>query len=207
MYARSTTIQGDPSALDEGIAYVRDEVMPMVQGMDGCIGLSMLADRGSGRCIVTSAWATEEMRRASADLVRESRARAAEIFRSRQPELADWEIAVMHRMHAGHDGACTRVVWGESDPARAEDNMDTFRMAMLPRMEELPGFCSVSLMVDRTTGRSAMTTCYDSREDMARATGIASSMREEFSSAMGITLTDMAEFDVVLHHLRVPETV
>ena len=49
MYARSTTVNGDPKALDGAIAYVRDEVMPMVQEMDGCIGLSMLCDRDSGR--------------------------------------------------------------------------------------------------------------------------------------------------------------
>ena len=45
MYARSTTVRGDPQSVDDGIAYVRDEVMPAVQQMDGCIGLSMLADR------------------------------------------------------------------------------------------------------------------------------------------------------------------
>jgi heme-degrading monooxygenase HmoA len=207
MYARSNTLMGNPQAMDDAIAYIRDEVMPLVQGMDGCVGLSMLCDRDSGRCIVTTAWTTEDAMRASDQGVRDSRTRAGEIFGGGAPEVSMWEIAVMHRMHEGHDGACARVLWGEIDPARAEDALSTFRMTMMPRMEDLPGFCSVSLLVDRATGRSAMTTCYDSREDMARATGIATSMREEFSRAMGITLTDMAEFDVVLHHLRVPETV
>ena len=40
MYARSTTVRGNPDAVDEGIAYVRDTVMPAVQQMDGCVGLS-----------------------------------------------------------------------------------------------------------------------------------------------------------------------
>ena len=207
MYARSNTLMGNPQAMDEGIAYIRDEMMPLLQGMDGFVGLSMLCDRDSGRCIVTTAWTSEEAMRASDAGVRDSRARASEIFGGSTPEVREWEIAVMHRVHEGHDGACARVLWGEIHPAKAEDALSTFRMTMMPRMEDLPGFCSVSLLVDRATGRSAMTSCYDSREDMARATGIATSMREEFSSAMGITLTDMAEFDLVLHHLRVPETV
>ncbi|MDT5333108.1 MAG: hypothetical protein QOF31_4405, partial [Mycobacterium sp.] len=59
VYARSTTIQAQPSSIDDGIAYVRDEVMPALQAMDGYIGLSMLVDRESGRCITTSAWETE----------------------------------------------------------------------------------------------------------------------------------------------------
>jgi len=35
-------VMADPHAMDESIEYIRDEVMPLVQGMDGCIGLSML---------------------------------------------------------------------------------------------------------------------------------------------------------------------
>jgi heme-degrading monooxygenase HmoA len=207
MYARSNALMGNPLAMNDAVAYVHDEVMPLVQGMDGCVGLSMLCDRDSGRCVVTTAWANEEAMRASEAGVADSREQAAHVFGGSTPEVREWEIAVMHRAHEGHDGACARVLWGEIDPAQAEDALSTFRMTMLPRMADLPGFCSVSLMVDRATGRSAMTTCYDSREDMARAAGIATSMREEFSRAMGITLTDMAEFDLVLHHLRVPETV
>ena len=33
MYARSTTVRGAREAVDEGIAYVRDEVMPAVRGL------------------------------------------------------------------------------------------------------------------------------------------------------------------------------
>ena len=54
MYGRSTTIEGQPSLIDEGIDYVRDVVMPALRRMDGCIGLSLLVDRGSGRCIALS---------------------------------------------------------------------------------------------------------------------------------------------------------
>src|SRR5437868_6683576 len=161
MYARSNTLMGNPQAMDDGIAYIRDEVMPLVQGMDGCVGLSMLCDRDTGRCIVTTAWESQEAMRASDQAVRDSRARSAEVFGSGVPEVREWEVAAMHRMHEGHDGARTRVLWGEMDPAKAVDAMSTFRMTMMPRMEELPGFCSVSLMVDRASGRSAMTTCYD----------------------------------------------
>jgi quinol monooxygenase YgiN len=206
MYARSTTVRGNPMAMDDVIAYVRDEVMPALLGMSGCVGLSMLADREGGRCIITSAWADETSMHATDQSVQDFRRRAAEIMDGEQHAQA-WEIALLHRMHEGHDGACTRVVWGESDPARAQDNMETLRVAMLPRMEELPGFCSVSLMIDRATGRSAMSTTYDSRADLDRATEAATALREELTPAMGVHVTDMAIFDLVLHHLRVPETV
>ena len=60
MYARSTTVHGNPQSLDDAIAYCRDEVMPAAQRMDGCIGMSMMCDRDTGRCIATTAWESEE---------------------------------------------------------------------------------------------------------------------------------------------------
>ena len=42
MYARTTTIQAQPSCIDDGFGYIRDEVMPALQDMEGYIGLSLL---------------------------------------------------------------------------------------------------------------------------------------------------------------------
>ena len=127
MYARTNTVMADPKTIDEGIANVRDEVMPLVTAMDGCIGLSMLADRDSGRCIVTTAWRTEEAMHASEEGVRASRERAAQIF-GEMPTVAEWEIAVMHRMHETGDGARTRVIWGTPSRATWTTCSSTFRM-------------------------------------------------------------------------------
>jgi len=206
MYARTNTVRGDPKAIDESVAYIRDEVMPLVQGMDGCIGVSMLADRDSGRCIVTTAWRTEEAMRASEEGVRASRERAAQIFGAK-PEVAMYEIAVMHRMHETGDGARTRVVWGHTDPARMDDMLSSFRMTMIPKMEELAGFASCAMMVDRETGRTALTVTYDSADAMRRANDRAAQLRAEAPTTMGMTVDEFAEFDLVIAHLRVPETV
>ncbi|MGY1823250.1 antibiotic biosynthesis monooxygenase [Geodermatophilus sp. SYSU D00079] len=205
MYARSTTIHGNREALDEGIAYVRDEVMPMVQQMDGCVGLSMLADRETGHCIVTTSWRDAEAMHASAEGVRASREKAATIFGG-QPEVHEWEVAVMHRMHEAHHGACTRVTWIRADPDAMDRTLDAFRMSLVPRIEQLPGFCSVSLMVHRAEGMAVSAVTYDSRLDMEETREQARGLRDEFAPAMGIAITDIAEFDLVLAHLRVPET-
>jgi quinol monooxygenase YgiN len=206
MYGRSTTVHGNPAAIDVGIAYVREAVIPAVREMDGCIGLSMLADRASGRCIVTTAWADLEAMHRSAEKVRGIRDRTAEILVG-QAEVQEWEIAVLHRMYETRDGACTRVVWTKGDPAQLDHMIDSFRMTMLSRMEELPGFCSVSVMVDRQQGHHATAVTYESRAAMESAMEQAVAMRKEFSRAMGIELMDAASFELVLAHLRVPETV
>lgn len=206
MYARSTTVRGDPKHLDEGMAYVHDTVMPSVQDMDGCIGLSMLADRESGRCIVTTSWADREAMQASAEGVKAMRQRAADFFQG-SVDVAEWDIAVLHRMHATGDGACAAVTWTHGDPAGLENMVDSFRMTILPRMEEIPGFCSVSMMLDRKSGRGATSVTLDSRAAMEAARDRMTSMRTQFLSSMNREAMETATFDVVLAHLRVPETV
>jgi quinol monooxygenase YgiN len=206
MYARSTTVRGKPQSLDEGIAYVRDTVMPAVRQMEGCVGLSMVADRDSGRCIVTTSWADADALRASAHGVMAMRQRFADIM-SGDVDVDEWEIAVMHRMHEAHHGACARVTWSRGDPADADRMIEDFRTSLLPRIQELPGFCSVSCMLDRNSGRSVITATYDSPQDMAYAADQAKTLREEFSRQTNREITDVGEFELVLAHLRVPEMV
>ena len=206
MYARSTTIRGNPQAMDDGISYVRDKVMPAVLQMDGCVGLSMFYDRETGRSIVTSAWADAETLRRTADGVTAMRQRAAEIMGG-PAEVQEWEVALMHRLHTAHHGACARTIWSDGDPAGTDRMLDSFRMGVLPKLNELPGCCSVSVMVDRGSGRSVVTTTYDSPQDMAAAKDRAVQMREEFMQQLNRTITEVAEFDLVLAHLRLPETV
>ena len=44
-------------------------------------------------------------------------------------------------------------------------------------------------------------------EAMARAADRAKSLREDFTREMGMEITEVAEFELALAHLRVPETV
>ena len=206
MYARSTTVHGNPAALEVGIAYVREAVIPAVRDMDGCIGLSMLVDRESGRCIVTTAWADEGAMHRSAEGVRGIRDRTAEILCG-TAQVQEWEIAVLHRLYETRNGACARVIWTKGDAAATDRTIDAFRMDLLPRLEELPGFCSVSVLVDRANGHHATAVTYESRAAMASAMEQGVALRKEFSRAVGVDLMDVASFDLALAHLRVPETV
>ncbi|MGY1785183.1 hypothetical protein [Geodermatophilus sp. SYSU D00698] len=206
MYARTTTIHGTTRAIDDAVAYMRDEVMPAVQDMDGFVGLSFLVDRDTGRCIVATAWQTEEAMSATADRVRPMRDRLAAVLGG-AAEVRTWEIAALHRLHEAPAGACARVTWLRSDPERADELLDTFRMGVLPRLEELDGFCSASVLLDRREGAAATTVTYADRAALERNREAGAAIRERASRESGAEITDVAEFELVLAHLRVPETV
>ncbi|MEX5720776.1 antibiotic biosynthesis monooxygenase [Geodermatophilus maliterrae] len=208
MYARSTTIRGNPGSLDDAIAYMRDEVWPAVQDMDGCIGLSMMCDRETGRCIATSAWEDRQAMQASAERVAPMRRHLMDRFGAGDDlEVQEWEIAVLHREHPAGDGACARITWSRGDPGKADQVLDMYRTSLMPRIQEMPGFCSLSLLIDRDDGRAVGTVVFDGRAHLEESREQARTLREEGVKIMGIDILDVAEMDLVLAHLRVPETV
>ena len=206
MYARSTTIMADPGRLDEGIAYVRDEVMPTVTALDGCVGLSMLVDRESGLCIITSSWTSEEDMQASNLHLAPMRTRGGDIMGG-PPEVSEWEVAVMHRDHEARPGARCRVTWMRINHGDIDRGIALYRSAMLPEMKSLEGFCSASLLVNRTTGRACNTTTYDSPAALAASRDRAWAIRDSGIRDAGVDVLDVAECDLVLAHLRLPELV
>lgn len=206
MYARSTTFLAQPGSIDEGVAYVDDEVRPALMDMDGCIGLSMICDRDSGRCIVTSAWSTEDAMDATEQMVQPLRDKGADIFGA-QPSMDRWEIAVLHRDAPSADGSCVRCTWLSMDASGLDDAIQTYRMATLPALEEMNGFRSASLMVDRAAGRAVSSVTFSSRNEMVASRSAADELRTRTANDIGASVTDICEFDLALAHLHVPEMV
>ncbi len=207
MHARTTTLVAMPASLDAGIAYVRDAVMPKVESLDGYVGLSLVADRSSGRCITTTAWESEEALRASGDAVKEVRARAAEIFVGSSLDVDEWEIAVVHRVHESGEGACARITWVKVDPAEMDAGIDMFKSTVLPALEELDGLCSVSLLVNRASGRGVSAVAFESVEALERAQTQADRIRASASEGANAEVLDEHDFELVIAQLRVPEMV
>lgn len=206
MYARSTTIEAQPSLIDAGIAHVRDVVMPTLGEIEGCVGVSLLVDRGSGRCIATSSWTTPDAMHASAQRVLSVRDRAAQAFGG-SPTVDEWEIAVLHRDHRSGPGACVRATWLKVRPDQFDRAIAFYRASVLPAIEELDGFCSASLMLDRASWRAVSSSTFDSFAAMERNGDAARSLRTTRLRDLGADQYDVGEFELALAHLRVPELV
>ena len=207
MYARSFTIEGQPLSVDIGIAHARDVVLPALQEIEGCLGLSLLVDRQSGRCIATSSWETVKAMRASAEKVAVIRDQVALMFDG-SASVEEWAIDLLHRRHHSREGACVRATWLKVVPDQLDKSLDFYRMSVLPEMENLEGFCSASLMVDHPACRRAVScSTFDSMDAMARNRDRATELRSRRVRDLGAEVVDVAEFELAIAHLRVPELV
>jgi hypothetical protein len=192
--------------MDAGIAYIRDQVMPMLSEMPGCVGLSMMVDRESGRSITTTSWASYDAMTDSAANVSDARAKAAETMGG-EAEVDQWEVAVMHREHEAREGSWCRVTWLKADPSEIDTTLDFFKDTVLPALEESEGFCSASLLIDRSTGRCCATARYDSKATLESTREMAAAMRARRTEMGGVEFTEIDECELAVAHLRVPELV
>src|SRR3954469_12658909 len=207
MHARSTSIRGNLSNLDAGIAYVRDEVLPTIAQQEGCTGLSMLPDRDSGRCIVATAWADEHAMRATAGEDRTVQHRLLHTLGGEHADVQEWDIAVLHRDRPAGDGAGAQVTWARIAPNHMDDLLDAYRHNLMPKLQELPGFCSVSMLVDRRNSRTVSVTSFENRDAAELVRKHARTLREQFAQAMGPRGGDVPEMGLVPAPLHAPEAV
>lgn len=205
MFVRTTELQADPAKIDAGIAFVRDDIFPGLSQIDGCVGMSLLVDRDSGRSIATTAWESEDAMRASADRVVPFRDQAQQRLGASSSEVHQWEVAVVHRDHAAPEGACARLTWLSGDLGQAERAIDTYKMAVLPRLQEMHGFCSSSLMIDREAGRVVGTAVFESRDVLEATRDSAQGIRERVATELGARVDNVEEMELAFAHLHVPE--
>jgi quinol monooxygenase YgiN len=198
VFARSTTVQVRPRSLDAAVARVRDDVMPAVPATEGCLGVSMLVNPTSGRCIVTSAWLTEEAMTADQRLQPlVDRATTGSAI----PEVEDWEIGVVHRDHASGPGAWVRVSWVHVEPEQVDRLAELYRMVLLPTIVAFGGFCSASLLLDRPSGHAVSSVTFDSYQAMRTTRTLAAGVREHVDGEV----LEVDELQLALAHLRVSE--
>ena len=206
MYARSVTIMGRREAVDEGIAFIRDEVQPAVTAMDGCLGLSLVVDRASGRCMATSAWETKDSMVVADDELIPLRTRAALILGG-EPEVDCWEIALMHRAQHASAGAWCLVGWSRPQEVYIRVMVERFRTIQVRQLEAVEGFCSASVLVDRLERRFCTTTTFESRAALDATRELGGDLRGRAERDIGVDIRERAEVEVALANLRVPELV
>jgi hypothetical protein len=105
-------------------------------------------------------------------------------------------------LHRTHHGERCRVNWLQGD---LDAMTETVRVGILPELEQTPGFCSASLLVNRTTGLCCATTAWGTREAMEVSRPTADSMRTRTAKEAGGDILDVRGFELAYAHLHVPE--
>lgn len=205
MHARATVMVADPEKVDDVVAFVRDQVRPLVDAQAGSLGLSMNVDRSGGRCTVTSVWTDRASMHASARVLAPLREAGGRLGGG-SPATEEYEVAMLHRLRQAEPGCWVRTTRVRLDPAQVGTAVQAFRAHTVPQVERLPGFRSVLLLVDRSSGNGVVSAVFDDRAALDASREAAASVREESSARTQASVTDVVESEIVVAALRLPLT-
>jgi hypothetical protein len=206
MYVRATTISADPARIDDGIAFVRDSVVPAVATLPGSLGLAMMVDRISGTTTVTTAWETEAARSAADQVLTSLRGKAMHIMGTGTPVTELFELAVLDRLRPAKSGFWNRMTYVTIDPAHLDDAVDAYASSTLHDLQLLPGYCSAVLLIDRTRGAGIVSITFDSKDSLEASREQAESIRRAAIEKTGAVVSEIRESQIALAGLRLPQT-
>ena len=95
MHARVSTLQVDASKIDDVTRQLEEQDVPNLESTDGFKGLTVLADRSSGKTVAVSFWESEEALSASEEAGQQARQRAAEAGGAAgEPQVERYEVVL-----------------------------------------------------------------------------------------------------------------
>ena len=92
VWARITTVQGDPVQADRAIANFRGTIMPSIKVQPGARASLFFVSRESGRCFTGSVWETEQELQRSETPMGEVRTQVVKTFNGHDPKTEAFEI-------------------------------------------------------------------------------------------------------------------
>ena len=103
--------------------------------------------------------------------------------------------------------AIVATIVAAASPAAVDRAADVFKLALMPEIETFDGFCGVSLMINRETGRAVTSVAFDTRAALEGTREQAKALRARGSAEARLEIMEAAEFELALAHLDVPELV
>ena len=93
-YARMTTLQVDPSKVEEGIRFFREQTLATARQQRGFQGARLLVDRQAGKAYAVTLWESEEAVRAAEGAMNQTRSQGVQALGATHMTTEVLELAV-----------------------------------------------------------------------------------------------------------------
>jgi hypothetical protein len=198
-------VEADPARVEDGIAFVRDRVHPVVDSLPGSRGLGMWVNRETGQIMVHSEWEDRATLDASASQIAELRDEASRLMGARSVRVEIVELVVGWQAAADQPGYWARFVEMTVPVANLDKGIAMFRDEVLPATQQFPGVNTCVLLVNRETGLCFVSVTYRSRGEMEAARERALAVRSSAVDRLGANPPVVRELETTIVGIRPPE--
>ena len=206
MYIRATRVQFAPEAVDKGIAFFNEKIVPMASSAPGNLGQVLLVDRANGKGIGITQWETAQAMGAAEQVGINARTQSATETGGSIVNVERMEQVFNERVGQPRAGGWVRLNTVVGDPTRTEKLIDFVKKQVVPVLKSQKGFQAALMNVDRITGRSTVSTIWASREDLEASEASVSSLRRDAADAAGAKDVTVEIYESVVVNIKTPAT-
>jgi len=201
MYVRATRVQSPPDAIEKGIAYFKEKVVPAVKAAPGNAGAVLLVDRKTGSAVGITFWETAQALNASEQLGITSRTQSAAAMGGAIVNVERFEQVIQDRQQPPKAGAFVRLNTVAGTPERI-DNAIKFIQKALPVLRTQKGYRALLMNVDRMTGRGTIASVWDTRADLEASEAKVSGLRRDAADAAGAADVKVEIFETAFAEVK-----
>jgi heme-degrading monooxygenase HmoA len=202
MYVRATRVQSPPDAIEKGIAYFKETVVPAVKAAPGNAGAVLLVDRNTGSAVGVTMWETAQALSASEQLGITSRTQSAAAMGGSIVNVERFEQVIQDRAQPPKAGAFVRQNTVAGTPERIDNAIKFMEKQALPLLRTLKGYRALLMNVDRMTGRTTVATVWDTRADLEASEAKVSGLRRDAAAAAGAADVKVEIFETVFAEVK-----
>jgi heme-degrading monooxygenase HmoA len=199
MHNRVLTFTGAKN-INDGVSFVRDNAVPILQEQKGYRGVTASADRDGGVLGVLSLWETEADRDASFGPLAELRQQGLDVVGG-ELTVESFEQLVEEMASPPTVGSALMVTRISMDPAKIDENLGFFKSEVVPRISAAPGFLALRNMIDRKSGRGIVGSAWADQEAMKNAAAQGQARRDE-GRARGVSFDGDSYREIVFADVR-----
>lgn len=187
MYLRATRVQVPPDKVKEAIHNFETNIVPAVRKAPGNQGAVLLVNRQTGEGLGITYWESAKALGASEQVGVDSRTQSVKNVAGTQiVNVERGEVMIMDRAALPKAGTFTRLTSGTGDIDKLDSGVSYVRNKVLPLQKTQKGYRALIGAVDRQTGRSFVSSSWDTKADLEASESAIGSMRAEAAKAAGL---------------------
>jgi hypothetical protein len=207
MYGRMTRLQTSPDAVDKGIAFFKENVAPKSLAAPGNGGAILLVDRKTGTAIGITLWETTQALNATEQLGISSRAQSVAAAGGMVVDVDRYEQVMVDRAQPPKTGAAVRLNIVAGVPEKLDNAIKFVQTQVLPVLKTQKGYRAMIMNVNRVTGRSTVSTVWDTVADLEASESKVASLRRSAAEAAGASDVKVEIFETAFSEIKQPTKV
>ena len=92
MYARISTVEGDPSKIDDAVAVLNEKIIPTLKSVKGFRAVNFMADRSTGKLVGVAFWEDKAALEGSVEAVSPMRNEVADAMSGKVVSVESYEL-------------------------------------------------------------------------------------------------------------------